>query len=158
MKLDVSLYIPVYNGESTIESVLKSVFELDPGPNEIIVINDGSTDNTANILKNYEKNITIVKNEKNMGLAFSRNLGLSKSKNENVASIDSDVEVSKNWLKHLYDVKNNFKSAISGAMLIEKYNLKEGKNLGQKLKKIEDLWINNSFQINNKDIEKIINN
>ena len=101
MKLDVSLYIPVYNGESTIESVLKSVFELDPGPNEIIVINDGSTDNTANILKNYEKNITVINNNKNMGLAFSRNVGLYKSKNENVASIDSDVEVSKNWLKHL---------------------------------------------------------
>ena len=47
---------------------------------------------------------------------------------------------------------------VSAKMLIEKYNLKEGKNLGQKLKKIEDLWINNSFQINNKDIEKIINN
>ncbi len=129
MKLDVSLYIPVYNGESTIESVLKSVFELDPGPDEIIVINDGSTDNTSNILKNYEKNITVINNKKNMGLAFSRNVGLSKSKNENVASIDSDVEVSKNWLKHLNDVKNNFKSAISGSMLIEKYKDKNIYNL-----------------------------
>ena len=129
MKLDVSLYIPVYNGESTIESVLKSVFELDPGPNEIIVINDGSTDNTANILKNYEKNITVINNNKNMGLAFSRNVGLYKSKNENVASIDSDVEVSKNWLKHLNDVKNNFNSAISGSMLIEKYKDKNIYNL-----------------------------
>ena len=43
MKLDISLYIPVYNGESTIESVLKSALNLDPGPSEIIVINDGST-------------------------------------------------------------------------------------------------------------------
>ena len=46
MKLDISLYIPVYNGESTIERVLKSALKLDPGPNEIIVINDGSTDDT----------------------------------------------------------------------------------------------------------------
>ena len=54
MKLDISLYIPVYNGESTIESVLKSALNLDPGPSEIIVINDGSTDNTLEILNKYK--------------------------------------------------------------------------------------------------------
>ena len=57
MKLDISLYIPVYNGESTIERVLKSALELDPGPNEIIVINDGSTDNTLKILDKYKSEI-----------------------------------------------------------------------------------------------------
>ena len=51
MKLNVSLYIPVYNGESTIESVLKSVIKLSPGPDEIIVVNDGSSDKTKNILE-----------------------------------------------------------------------------------------------------------
>jgi len=45
---------------------------------------------------------------------------------------------------------------ISTKILMEKYNLKEGKYLGQKLKKIKDLWVENSFKITNEDIEKII--
>ena len=60
MKLNVSLYIPVYNGESTIESVLKSVLKLNPAPNEIIVVNDGSSDGTKKILENYKNQINIV--------------------------------------------------------------------------------------------------
>ena len=121
MKLNVSLYIPVYNGETTIKSVLESVFNLDPGPAEIIVINDGSTDKTIDILKIYENRIILVNNPKNMGLAYCRNIGMYNAKNENVAAIDADVEVSKEWLKDLFDIKNKFNSAISGAKLIEKY-------------------------------------
>ena len=78
MKLNVSLYIPVYNGESTIESVLKSVFKLSPGPDEIIIINDGSKDKTISILEKYTNQIKIVNNEKNMGLGYSRNKGISE--------------------------------------------------------------------------------
>ena len=121
MKLNVSLYIPVYNGESTIESVLKSVFKLNPSPEEIIVVNDGSSDNTSNILENYKERISIFKNDVNMGLAYSRNVGVSKAKHENVASLDSDVEVSEDWLKNLFETKTKFKSAICGGILIEKY-------------------------------------
>ncbi len=106
MKLNVSLYIPVYNGESTIESVLKSVLKLNPAPNEIIVVNDGSSDGTKKILENYKNQINIVNNPSNMGLGFSRNEGISKAKNEDVASLDSDVEVERDWLKDLMAVKN----------------------------------------------------
>jgi len=130
MKLNVSLYIPVYNGESTIESVLKSVFKLNPAPNEIIIVNDGSTDKTLKILKNYENQIKIVNNSTNMGLAFSRNKGITNAKNEDVASLDADVEVDEHWLKDLFEIKNKFKSAISGGKLTEKY----------KDKSIYDLW------------------
>ena len=55
MKLNISLYIPVYNGESTIESVLKSAFKLNPSPDEIIVVNDGSSDNSYEILLSIEE-------------------------------------------------------------------------------------------------------
>ncbi len=121
MKLNVSLYIPVYNGESTIESVIKSAIALEPSPDEIIVVDDGSTDNTLNLLNKYSEKITIIKNKKNMGLAHSRNVGVVNAKNEDVASIDSDVEVSEKWLVGMYNTKIKFKSAIVGAKLIEKY-------------------------------------
>ena len=80
MKLNVSLYIPIYNGESTIESVLKAALKLDPAPDEIIVVNDGSTDKTAKILEKFSDQIKIINNESNKGLAYSRNIGVLNSK------------------------------------------------------------------------------
>ena len=121
MKLDVSLYIPVYNGGSTIESVLKSVFKLNPEPDEIIVVNDGSSDNTNEILKNYKNQINIINNPSNMGLAYSRNVGISKAKYETIAALDADVEVAEDWLKNLFEIKTRCGSAICGGTLIEKY-------------------------------------
>ena len=107
MKLNISLYIPVYNGESTIESVLKNALQLDPGADEIIIIDDGSNDQTKEILKKYENRITIIKNKTNQGLGFSRNLAISKSKHQLVASIDADVEPEKKWLLKLYETQKN---------------------------------------------------
>lgn len=148
MKLNISLYIPVYNGESTIENVIKSVLNLNPGPNEIIVVNDCSTDNTMKILNIYKDKIRIINNVSNMGLAFSRNAGISNAKNESVASLDADVEVHPEWLKDLNDIKTIYKCELSGGKLIEK--LKD--------KNIYNLWrhyhaTQNNF--GNEDIENL---
>ena len=129
MKLNISLYIPVYNGESTIESVLKNALQLDPGADEIIIIDDGSNDQTKEILKKYENRITIIKNKTNQGLGFSRNLAISKSKNQLVASIDADVEPEKKWLLKLYETQKKFNSAICGGRLFEKYKDKNIYNM-----------------------------
>ena len=129
MKLNISLYIPVYNGESTIESVLKNALQLDPGADEIIIIDDGSNDKTKEILKKYENRITIIKNKTNQGLGFSRNLAISKSKHQLVASIDADVEPEKKWLLKLYETQKKFGSAICGGRLFEKYKDKNIYNM-----------------------------
>ena len=129
MKLNISLYIPVYNGESTIESVLKNALQLDPGADEIIIIDDGSNDKTKEILKKYENKITIIKNKTNQGLGFSRNLAISKSKHQLVASIDADVEPEKKWLLKLYETQKKFGSAICGGRLFEKYKDKNIYNM-----------------------------
>ena len=129
MKLNISLYIPVYNGESTIESVLKNALQLDPGADEIIIIDDGSNDKTKEILKKYENRIKIIKNKTNQGLGFSRNLAISKSKHQLVASIDADVEPEKKWLLKLYETQKKFGSAICGGRLFEKYKDKNIYNM-----------------------------
>ena len=129
MKLNISLYIPVYNGESTIESVLKSALQLDPGADEIIIIDDGSNDQTKEILKKYKNKIKIIKNETNQGLGFSRNLAISKSKHQLVASIDADVEPEKKWLLKLYETQKKFGSAICGGRLFERYKDKNIYNM-----------------------------
>ena len=138
MKLNISLYIPVYNGESTIESVLKNALQLDPGADEIIIIDDGSNDKTKEILKKYENRITIIKNKTNQGLGFSRNLAISKSKHQLVASIDADVEPEKKWLLKLYETQKKFGSAICGGRLFEKYKDKNIYNMWRHIHGIQN--------------------
>tara|TARA_B100000029_G_scaffold225033_1_gene222847 strand:+ start:2986 stop:4260 length:1275 start_codon:yes stop_codon:yes gene_type:complete len=61
-------------------------------------------------------------------------------------------------LKEFFNTKNQPIFPIKAKQLIENYNLKEGRELGQKLKQIENIWISNSFKISAKEIEKVINN
>ena len=138
MKLNISLYIPVYNGESTIESVLKNALHFDPGADEIIIIDDGSNDKTKEILKKYENRITIIENKTNQGLGFSRNLAISKSKNQLVASIDADVEPEKKWLLKLYETQKKFGSAICAGRLFEKYKDKNIYNMWRHIHGIQN--------------------
>ena len=97
----ISLYIPAYNAEKSIEKSIKSVFQQTLKPKEIIVINDCSTDKTLNLIKNFHQ-IKIINNNKNYGLAKSRNIALEYSKYDYLASIDSDVVCEKDWLEILF--------------------------------------------------------
>ena len=74
---------------------------------EIIPINDGSTDNSLNILKNLEKQdsrIKIINNKNNSGLLFSRGMGILNSKGEYIMCLDPDDQIrGPNDLKYLYN-------------------------------------------------------
>ena len=70
----VSIYIPAFNAEKTIEQSLNSIINQTYKFNEIIVINDKSNDSTSKILTKFE-NIRIIENKTNMGLGYNRNLG-----------------------------------------------------------------------------------
>ena len=62
---DISIYVPVYNGEKTIEKCVNSILNQTLKPNKILIINDCSSDNTLEILKKYENKIKIHNNLKN---------------------------------------------------------------------------------------------
>tara|TARA_B100000686_G_C16664251_1_gene902725 strand:- start:67 stop:1341 length:1275 start_codon:yes stop_codon:yes gene_type:complete len=61
-------------------------------------------------------------------------------------------------LKDFFSLQTQPVFPVKARQLIEDYDLKEGKELGQKLKQIENIWIKNSFKISNKEIDKIVNN
>lgn len=97
--LKLSIIIPVFNVEKYIDNCITSCCKQNLPKNEyeIIVINDGSTDNSLNIINNLSQkipNITII-SQKNKGLSAARNQGLSIAKGEYVWFIDSD-----DWIKH----------------------------------------------------------
>ena len=102
MSEKISLYIPAYNAEKTIEFSINSILEQTVKIDEIIVVNDSSIDDTVQIVKKYSE-IKIINNEKNFGLGFNRNKAILDSKNEIIANIDSDVVLEKNWAEILLD-------------------------------------------------------
>ena len=76
----LSIIVPVYNGEKTIkraiDSLLKQTEEVD-----IIVVNDGSTDNTEDLIKSYSKSNIHYFYKENGGISDARNFGISKVEN-----------------------------------------------------------------------------
>lgn len=85
----VSVIIPAYNAENTIVQTLTSVFTQTYAQIEIIVVNDGSTDETASILANYKNKIKIITTV-NKGVSHARNLGLSYANGKYIQFLDAD--------------------------------------------------------------------
>tara|TARA_B100000780_G_C21099313_1_gene443556 strand:+ start:174 stop:1037 length:864 start_codon:yes stop_codon:yes gene_type:complete len=119
--LDISIYVPVFNGEKTIKSCLDSIFNQTLKPKKILVINDNSNDETNNILQSYEDKIEIINNFKNLGISQTRHLAVNHLKTKYIACIDADVEIEKDWLHNIYTtLKKNNATWVCGKMY-EKY-------------------------------------
>lgn len=122
----ISVIIPVYNGEGYIERCIDSVINQTYGDTEIIVINDGSTDDTENILKKYS-NIVLV-NKKNEGVSRARNTGLSLATGDYVYFCDADDYLEKDAFEVLineYDENDLLRFGhyvVNGEEKIEKKN------------------------------------
>lgn len=101
----MSIIIPVYNVEKYLKQCLDSVVNQNFDNYEIICVNDGSTDNSLDILKEYHKkydNFKII-NSTNKGLGAARNLGITKASGDYVFFIDSDDWIEDNALSILYE-------------------------------------------------------
>lgn len=115
----VSIYIPAYNAENTIKQTLNSVINQTYKFDEIIVIDDNSSDDTCKIINQFE-NIKLIKNKQNMGLGYNRNLGIKTSNNEIVASIDADVVLDPEWLNTIIKNFQSEDNIMCGGKMTEK--------------------------------------
>ena len=134
MKDKVSIYIPAFNAEKTIEQTINSIKYQSIKVNEIIVVDDGSSDNTLEIIKKHS-DIKIIINQINKGLGYSRNIAIKESKNEIIAAIDADVVLDKNWLEICLASLNHDRFIMVGGNMVEKidgkYNLWRSKYYSQ---------------------------
>lgn len=90
----VSFIIPAYNEEKHIAKAIESIYSSKIRVKfEIIVVDDASNDNTSTIIKNKYPNVKLFINQKRMGAAFSRNLGIKNSTGEFICFMDADVWV-----------------------------------------------------------------
>ena len=102
----VSVIVPVYNVDKYLSECLDSILSQSLMDIEVICINDGSTDGSLEILKDYQSRDSRVRifSQENRGLASARNVGLDNSSGEYVTFIDSDDYFVKDALKTVYDV------------------------------------------------------
>lgn len=98
--LTISVVVPVYNGEATIGSAIEHLLCQSLSPAEIIVVDDGSTDETANILRSFGSRIKVL-SKTNGGPASARNEGARIANGGLIAFTDSDCFPSEDWLKEL---------------------------------------------------------
>ena len=94
----ISIVVCTYNGARTIRDTMEGILRLDYPDFETIVVNDGSTDTTPEIAKNYP--VRLISTE-NRGLAAARNTGLEAASGEIVAYIDDDAWPDPDWLRFL---------------------------------------------------------
>lgn len=116
-KPEVSLIIPAYNAKDYISRSIDSALASDFANLEIIIVNDGSTDDTQKVIDWYAKNYgNVVSIQKeNGGVADTRNVGIESAKGEYIAFMDNDDLIRPNMISSLYSsiTKNNCDVAIA---------------------------------------------
>lgn len=114
MKLIISIIIPCYNSENTLDDCLKAVYSSSYKNFEVILIDDGSTDSSISIAKNYP--VKIIRLKQRSGPARVRNVGVEHAKGEIIVFIDSDVIIEQESLNKIVDDfrKNDYIVAVNG--------------------------------------------
>ena len=129
----ISVIIPLYNKEKSIASTLQSVCEQTYTDYEVVIVNDGSTDDSANVVKDFIARIddrcidnrwTLV-NKPNGGVCSARNIGIEEAKGEYVALLDGDDIWDKEYLAEQVKMLRDFPEAVMWGINFAEMN--EGK-------------------------------
>ena len=137
--MKISVIVPVYNVENYLEKCLNSLVNQTLEEVEILVINDGSTDNSQEIIDEFQKKFPQkIKAfyKENGGLSDARNFGIDRATGEFLAFVDSDDYVSENMFLEMYDlaIKNEAELVICNLQKVD-----ENGTVTQKLTQIPNL-------------------
>jgi glycosyltransferase involved in cell wall biosynthesis len=134
----LSIIVPTYNHEKYIARCIRSLINQNYQRSfyEIIVIDDGSTDNTIKILENFKDQITLIKNKKNLGLAATLNKAIKSCRSPYLVRVDSDDYVNENFiffLRYFLEFNNELDAVACDYYLVdEKENIIERCNSNEK--------------------------
>lgn len=120
----ISIVIPCYNEQETISKVLKQIEKLEIPNYEVIVVDDGSTDNSLNEIRNFS-NIIIVKHKKNIGYGRSLRDGVKYATGDIIVTMDSDGQhLPKDLLILIKPIRDGIADFVVGSRYCGKYNYK----------------------------------
>jgi glycosyltransferase involved in cell wall biosynthesis len=112
-KLTLSIVIPVYNEEDHIKACLDSIAKQVEFPEQVIVVDNNSTDRTAVIAASYSF-VTVI-NEKKQGVLAARTKGFNLAKSDIIGRIDADTILPANWVKTIkQSLQNTGVAAVTG--------------------------------------------
>lgn len=103
-----SIIIPLYNKANHIKKTLQSILDQSFTNFEIILVNDGSTDNSLNIVKAFIDKRIYIYSIKNNGVSYARNYGINKTKAEHIVFLDADDYWKAHHLEDLKELHNAF--------------------------------------------------
>lgn len=133
MKKKISIIIPVYNSEKYLIKCLESIINQTMQEIEIIIVNDGSTDQSLKILEKYKKNEKriILLNKENEGVSIARNKALDIATGKYILNIDSDDWIEKKYCEEMYNKaeRERLDILISDFYFVENKNKKYCKDL-----------------------------
>ena len=98
----ISVVIPLYNKEKQVKQTLRKVLEQTFSDYEIIIVNDGSTDSSAEIAREFEDHRIKVIDQENAGVSAARNRGIKEAKGNFIAFLDADDEWDKDYLAQIH--------------------------------------------------------
>lgn len=136
----ITVIINVYNGEKFIKKCLENIINQTYKNLEILVVNDGSTDNTLSICQEIKDNRIRIINQENKGLSLSRNVGIDNAKGEYLFFIDVDDWIDEDTIEYLYKLCKENNAEMSTCRSIEVYNDKDYKK-NNKINNIEKINI-----------------
>lgn len=136
--ITVSIIVPVYNVEKYLARCLDSIINQTLKSIEIICINDGSTDNSAEILDKYAQKDNRIKiiTQKNAGLSAARNAGMKIVKGEYIGFVDSDDWVDNDYFEKLYNAAKNNDCDIAVSDFIRRHKKSQKKRLNLSEEKV----------------------
>ena len=117
----VSIIIPNYNGKHYLQACLTSVFKSIDSTNEVIVVDNGSSDGSIEFIKERFPEIVVIENDANLGFSPAVNIGIKASRNPFVYLLNNDTEVEMNFLQSPLELIKNNKSIFSVNSLMLNY-------------------------------------
>ncbi len=152
-KPEISVLMSVYNGDLFLSAALESILEQSFSDFEYIIVDDASSDNTGAILAEYaakDARIRVFKNEENLGLTASLNVGLSHCEGRYVARMDADdISLPERFMTQYWFMEDHPDVAVSGscvAVIDESGKLLGEKNLALTYEEIQSkMLFNNQF-------------
>ena len=159
----ISVILCFYNREKYIKKCLDSIINQTYKDLEIIIINDGSTDNTLSICESYKDKRIKIFNQKHIGITLSRNVGIENAHGDYLYFIDSDDFIELDTLEYLYNLCEKYNTKIATSRCLDIYNYDFCvKNNKEKVKVISSqemlekilLWDNRAEAVWNKLVKK----
>jgi GT2 family glycosyltransferase len=117
-RVKVSVVVPVWNGRKYLGPCLDAVLEQDMAGSEIIVVDDGSTDGSADFVAEYYPQVQLVRKEHNEGYAAACNLGMERAQGDVLVLLNQDTRVEEGWLRALAAAVEDESVGVAGCKIL----------------------------------------